>query len=130
MLAARTTLLQRCCSLRMKAAYSAGPEPIDSASSAANRSCTLGSLAAFAASAARRWITALGVRAGAFNPYHCEVSKPGYPCSATVGTSDSVASRFAVPTAPKKGARVVFAARAVGPRARDRRICFAAEARR
>lgn len=38
--------------------------------------------------------------------------------------------RFAVPTAPKSGARVVFAARAVGPKARDRRICFAAEARR
>lgn len=38
--------------------------------------------------------------------------------------------RFAVPTAAKSGARVVFAARAVGPRARDRRVCFAAEARR
>ena len=38
--------------------------------------------------------------------------------------------RFAVATAPKTGARVVFAAHAVGKQARDRRICFAAEARR
>lgn len=38
--------------------------------------------------------------------------------------------RFAIDTAPKTGARVVFAAHAVGPKARDRRICFAAEARR
>jgi hypothetical protein len=37
--------------------------------------------------------------------------------------------RFAVDTAPKTGARVVFAAHAVGKNARDRRICFAAEAR-
>jgi hypothetical protein len=38
--------------------------------------------------------------------------------------------RFAVATEPRAGARVVFTARAVGARARDRRICFAAEARR
>lgn len=38
--------------------------------------------------------------------------------------------RFAVETEPRSGARVVFAARAVGKDARDRRICFAAEARR
>ncbi|HEU5058599.1 MAG TPA: hypothetical protein VFU21_18830 [Kofleriaceae bacterium] len=38
--------------------------------------------------------------------------------------------RFAVATEPRAGARVVFAARAVGKNARDRRICFAAEARR
>ena len=33
--------------------------------------------AALAASAARRWMIASGVFAGAFSPYHCEVSKPG-----------------------------------------------------
>ena len=38
--------------------------------------------------------------------------------------------RFAAATEPRAGARVVFTARAVGARARDRRICFAAEARR
>ena len=38
--------------------------------------------------------------------------------------------RFAAATEPRAGARVDFTARAVGARARDRRICFAAEARR
>jgi hypothetical protein len=38
--------------------------------------------------------------------------------------------RFAVKTAPSASARVVFTARAVGKNARDRRVCFAAEARR
>jgi hypothetical protein len=38
--------------------------------------------------------------------------------------------RFAVKTAPSAAARVVFTARAVGVNARDRRVCFAAEARR
>ncbi len=38
--------------------------------------------------------------------------------------------RFAVKTAPVAAARVVFTARAVGVNARDRRVCFAAEARR
>ena len=38
--------------------------------------------------------------------------------------------RFAAATDPHAGARVVFTARAVGAKARDRRICFAAEARR
>ena len=38
--------------------------------------------------------------------------------------------RFEVKTEPKSGAQVVFAAHAVGVKARDRRICFAAEARR
>jgi hypothetical protein len=37
--------------------------------------------------------------------------------------------RFAVATTPSQAARVVFTARAVGKNARDRRVCFAAEAR-
>jgi len=47
----------------------------------------------------------------------------------TVGVEDGWV-RFAAPTAPSLGAGVEFAATALGPRARDRRICFAAEARR
>jgi hypothetical protein len=47
----------------------------------------------------------------------------------TVGV-DSGWVRFAAPTRPAAAAAVEFAATAVGPRARDRRICFAAEARR
>jgi hypothetical protein len=47
----------------------------------------------------------------------------------TVGVDDGWV-RFAAPTTPRAGAVVEFAATAVGPRARDRRICFAAEARR
>lgn len=38
--------------------------------------------------------------------------------------------RFAVKTTPAPAARVVFSAHAVGKNARDRRVCFAAEARR
>ena len=38
--------------------------------------------------------------------------------------------RFAVKTSPAPAARVVFSAHAVGKNARDRRVCFAAEARR
>jgi hypothetical protein len=37
--------------------------------------------------------------------------------------------RFAAPTRPTEAAEVVFAVTALGPRARDRLICFAAEAR-
>ena len=33
--------------------------------------------------------------AGASRPYHCVISKPGQPCSATVGTSGSCAMRCA-----------------------------------
>jgi hypothetical protein len=47
----------------------------------------------------------------------------------TVGVDDGWV-RFAAPTAARADATVEFAATAVGPRARDRRICFAAEARR
>jgi hypothetical protein len=47
----------------------------------------------------------------------------------TAGVDDGWV-RFAVPTEPRRGAEVVFAATAVGPGARDRRICFAAEARK
>ncbi len=47
----------------------------------------------------------------------------------TVGVDDGWV-RFTAPTGARPGARVEFAATAVGPRARDRRICFAAEARR
>jgi hypothetical protein len=75
--AVRTTLLHRSCSFLMNAAYSAGVEPTGPASSAARRSSMSGLFAAFAASAARRWMIASGVFAGAFRPYHCEVSKPG-----------------------------------------------------
>src|SRR3974390_86841 len=75
--AARTTLLQRACSFLMNAAYSAGVEPTASASSAAKRSFTLAECAALAAAAAGRLMIASGVFAGAFRPYHCEVSKPG-----------------------------------------------------
>jgi hypothetical protein len=47
----------------------------------------------------------------------------------TAGVDDGWV-RFAAPTQPRAAAAVEFAATAVGPRARDRRICFAAEARR
>ena len=60
----------------MRVAY-AGVEPTASASSAAKRSATAGLFAALAASMARRSMIAFGVFAGAFKPYHCEVSKPG-----------------------------------------------------
>ena len=49
-------------------------------------------------------MTAAGVFAGAFNPYHCEVSNPGYPCSATVGTSGSTVDRLPLATASARTA--------------------------
>lgn len=47
----------------------------------------------------------------------------------TVGVDDGWV-RFRAPTEPRPGAAVEIAATAVGPRARDRRVCFALEARR
>jgi len=76
MLAFFTTSLQRSCSFLMKAANSAGELPTAIALSAAKRSPTTFDLAAFAASACRRWTTASGVFAGAIRPYHCDVSNP------------------------------------------------------
>ena len=43
-----------------------------------------------------RFITAAGVPLGAKKPSHSDTSKPGKPDSATVGTSGSDGSRFAV----------------------------------
>jgi hypothetical protein len=47
----------------------------------------------------------------------------------TVGVEDGWV-RFRAPTAPKAGAAVEIAATALGPRARDRRVCFTLEAHR
>lgn len=63
-------------------------------------------------------------------PGELTVSVDGAEVARVRAGVDSGWVRFAVKTSAKQAARVVFAARAVGPGARDRRICFAAEARR
>ena len=63
-------------------------------------------------------------------PARLVVSIDGRPVAdVTVGVEDGWV-RFSAPTTARAGATVEFAATAVGPRARDRRVCFAAEARR
>jgi len=63
-------------------------------------------------------------------PGRLTISIDGREVAAVTAGVDDGWVRFAVPTEPRAGAEVVFSATAVGPGARDRRICFAAEARR
>ena len=62
-------------------------------------------------------------------PGRLTVKVDGRPVAEVTAGVDDGWVRFAAPTAPGT-AEVVFEATAVGPGARDRRICFAAEARR
>ncbi|MNW06175.1 hypothetical protein D3C71_2025330 [compost metagenome] len=44
----------------------------------------------------------MGRLAGASMPYHCVISKPGKPCSATVATSGSWGRRWVEPVAMQR----------------------------
>ena len=88
-----STGFQRSRSVAMKAANSAGVPPTAIAASPFRRSSAAGSCTALAAAAASLSRFAGAKLAGASRPYHCVISKPGQPCSATVGTSGSWAMR-------------------------------------
>ncbi len=63
------------------------------------RFCTSGVFSALAISACSSATTSFGVPAGANTPYHVDISSPGKPASASVGTSGSSGERLGVITA-------------------------------
>ncbi|MNR05744.1 hypothetical protein D3C85_1217890 [compost metagenome] len=76
--------------------------PTASAASAVRRCIESGDFTAFMVSAESLAICTGVMLAGASMPYHCVISKPGKPCSATVGTSGSCARRLAEPVAMQR----------------------------
>ncbi len=86
----------------MKAANSAGVLPTAIAASPCSRSSAAGSRTARAAAAASLSVAGAARLAGARMPYHCVISKPGQPCSATVPTSGSWAIRWLDPVAMQR----------------------------
>lgn len=86
----------------MKRANSAGVLPAAIAASALNVSVEDGCFTDEALAAASLSTAPCGRFDGASTPYHCVISKPGKPCSATVGTSGSCARRCVVPVAMQR----------------------------
>ena len=79
-----------------------GVLPMGSAASPCRRLSASGALTALAHSAASLSTWALVMLEGASMPYHCVISKPGKPCSATVGTSGNWGRRWVDPVAMQR----------------------------
>ena len=92
----------------MKRANSAGVLPAAMAASALNFSVEAGLLHRRGAGRGQLVHRRLRRVRGASTPYHCVISKPGKPCSATVGTSGSCAGRCVVPVAMQRSLPVLM----------------------
>ena len=97
--ASLTTFAQRSFSRRMNVPNSSGDMSRTSAPCAASRSFMSGVCRILPTSAPSFATISRGVPGGARMPCHEPVSKPGRPCSATVGTSGIALTRLALDTA-------------------------------
>ena len=87
------------------------------------RATTSGALSALATSSRSFASTGPGVFAGATRPYQEEASKPGRPCSATVGTLGSADGRFAPALASARALPAAICGNTTGMRSKNIWTC-------